>query len=183
MKLPFASILFTILVAIVSAKEETVEAGGGLRGLRASCSRTCYLPTQSGNCYGAIPKWSFNSRTGRCERFTYGGCGGNGNRFDSQAQCNNRCGGCSRRPRPTPGPKPRPPAPQPTRPAPRPTPSPVNCQKCRQPVQPGNCYGNFPKWAYNPRTKTCGRFTYGGCGGNGNNFSSQAQCSSSCRGC
>ena len=31
-------------------------------------------PKVMGNCYAAIPKWSFAN--GRCEKFTYGGCGG-----------------------------------------------------------------------------------------------------------
>ena len=31
-------------------------------------------PKVMGMCYAAIPKWSFAN--GRCEKFTYGGCGG-----------------------------------------------------------------------------------------------------------
>jgi hypothetical protein len=29
----------------------------------------------------------------QCEKFTYGGCKGNLNNFDTQAECENRCGG------------------------------------------------------------------------------------------
>jgi hypothetical protein len=34
----------------------------------------------------------YNSLTGNCERFLYGGCGGNRNRFETLARCWERCG-------------------------------------------------------------------------------------------
>ena len=39
--------------------------------------------------YGAVWYFEFNSRT--CRRFLYGGCDGNGNKFDSREDCENRC--------------------------------------------------------------------------------------------
>ena len=33
------------------------------------------------SCYAMIPSWYYNSKTGSCEKFFYGGCNGNANRF------------------------------------------------------------------------------------------------------
>ena len=37
--------------------------------------------------------WFYNRSSQACERFTYGGCGGNANRFWSQHACNQVCTG------------------------------------------------------------------------------------------
>ena len=36
-------------------------------------------------------KFTFNMDEERCEMFAYGGCGGNGNRFDSLLDCHDAC--------------------------------------------------------------------------------------------
>ncbi|WP_405162065.1 BPTI/Kunitz domain-containing protein [Nocardia sp. NBC_01499] len=36
-------------------------------------------------------KWYHDSKTGTCKRFVYGGCQGNGNRFDSESECKQHC--------------------------------------------------------------------------------------------
>eukprot|EP00662_Eupelagonemidae_sp_cell21_P019674 gene19674-47849_t len=38
-----------------------------------------------------MPRWWFNAATGACEPFTYGGCGGNGNNFETPEQCESSC--------------------------------------------------------------------------------------------
>ncbi len=35
-------------------------------------------------------RFFFNAKTGNCEQFQYGGCGGNDNRFGSIEECQNR---------------------------------------------------------------------------------------------
>ena len=45
----------------------------------------------SGPCEALIPSFFFNPKSGRCERFNYGGCQGNKNRFRTEQECNDRC--------------------------------------------------------------------------------------------
>ena len=60
----------------------------------AECNSQCVcnLPKAPGLCLGYFPSWFFNSETGKCENFVYGGCRGNANRFYSKERCANRCG-------------------------------------------------------------------------------------------
>lgn len=53
----------------------------------------CYLPMIEGPCRGFILQWFYNLNTSRCEQFVYGGCGGNANRFNTKAKCQQRCAG------------------------------------------------------------------------------------------
>lgn len=53
---------------------------------------TCSLSVNSGPCQGTYPHWFFNSTSRQCEHFSYGGCGGNSNRFGSLQQCIDSCG-------------------------------------------------------------------------------------------
>ena len=51
----------------------------------------CSEPQDRGTCSDYSVKWFYNSTESRCTRFWYGGCGGNGNRFDSEEQCKMGC--------------------------------------------------------------------------------------------
>ena len=44
-----------------------------------------------GPCRGRFVRWYYDSDARRCRMFTYGGCRGNGNRFDSAEQCRRTC--------------------------------------------------------------------------------------------
>lgn len=46
-----------------------------------------------GDCDKSILAFFYNHETGACEQFQYTGCGGNGNRFDSQNECESQCTG------------------------------------------------------------------------------------------
>jgi hypothetical protein len=51
----------------------------------------CALPYETGDCLAAMPVFAFVD--GRCQPQTYGGCGGNDNRFWSIEECRARCEG------------------------------------------------------------------------------------------
>ena len=52
----------------------------------------CQHPIVSGLCLAYFPSWGYNTTSGQCEKFIYGGCGGNENRFCSQEECEYVCG-------------------------------------------------------------------------------------------
>ena len=57
-------------------------------------SEFCTLPRDGGTCTARFPlpiSWGYNPDTRLCERFVYGGCGGNDNRFDTGVQCLSVC--------------------------------------------------------------------------------------------
>ncbi|WP_234022637.1 BPTI/Kunitz domain-containing protein [Sorangium cellulosum] len=53
----------------------------------------CTLPQETGPCDAAIPSYWHDPSTGECVQFTYGGCDGNENRFESLAACQEACQG------------------------------------------------------------------------------------------
>jgi hypothetical protein len=48
------------------------------------------------------------------------------------------------------------------------------------PADIGPCFAAFPRFHYDPVTAGCREFTYGGCGGNLNNFMTRADCEQKC---
>ena len=51
----------------------------------------CELPMERGPCRAIVSSFGYNSVTNQCERFIYGGCGGNGNRFLTRDACEDQC--------------------------------------------------------------------------------------------
>lgn len=51
----------------------------------------CNLPKDSGPCRGYVVKYHYDSPSGRCAQFVYGGCEGSGNRFSSEEECEYVC--------------------------------------------------------------------------------------------
>lgn len=52
----------------------------------------CSLEAEPGPCEAAMRRYFYNSESGRCESFIYGGCDGNENNFKSFVECERTCG-------------------------------------------------------------------------------------------
>uniref|UniRef100_A0A8C3HA69 BPTI/Kunitz inhibitor domain-containing protein n=1 Tax=Chrysemys picta bellii TaxID=8478 RepID=A0A8C3HA69_CHRPI len=51
----------------------------------------CQLPMQPGPCQAYVSRYFYNSVTKKCEKFRYGGCQGNWNRFTTKDECLETC--------------------------------------------------------------------------------------------
>jgi hypothetical protein len=73
--------------------------GEGPMGMSYDCTERqpaesclCSLPPDTGPCDQVVPRWFHNPASGECEMFTWGGCGGNANNFETQEACEAACG-------------------------------------------------------------------------------------------
>ena len=128
----------------------------------------CFLSNEHGPCAERHMKWYYDRTDGICKQFQYGGCEGNGNRFQSKEECDYRCGEVqgtfiSRF---------------------------LNKQvyqifvsvdPCTMPKVVGPCNDVVKQFYYEPRTDTCEEFEYSGCVGNKNRFEDQSSCETKCR--
>uniref|UniRef100_A0A0K0DYG9 BPTI/Kunitz inhibitor domain-containing protein n=1 Tax=Strongyloides stercoralis TaxID=6248 RepID=A0A0K0DYG9_STRER len=65
---------------------------------QAECERTCpeelcLLTVDSGACNNSTTRYAFDRSLQRCTAFTYSGCGGNANNFETISDCLDTCGG------------------------------------------------------------------------------------------
>jgi len=75
-----------------TAGSVVVGGRGGTAGAGGEPS-TCFLAPDPGPCEASIPRYAFNPDTGLCHPFTYGGCDGNANNFETVERCYATCGG------------------------------------------------------------------------------------------
>jgi hypothetical protein len=102
-----------------------------------------------------LPRYFFNQSNRQCEEFSYTGCSGNLNNFQSLDECIVFC---------------RPLTPNSRDPL----------QICAQPKVVGPCRAAWQRFYFNTTHGRCERFTYGGCDGNQNNFDSEIDCEQTC---
>jgi hypothetical protein len=61
-----------------------------LRECKAACELDiCTLASDPGPCEAIVPRWAYNGHF--CEEFTYGGCLGNANNFETREACEAAC--------------------------------------------------------------------------------------------
>jgi len=77
-------------------------------GSRTRNDSVCRLPKDVGPCKAAMLRYFYNADTGSCEQFTYGGCQGNANNFETIEACREACKGKPSNAGPCPGIEPRP---------------------------------------------------------------------------
>ena len=112
----------------------------------------CYLPKVAGPCKGMYEKWYFDQQWRKCMPFRYGGCLGNGNRYDSEVACQESCLHAETE----------------------------KLDICSQPLEPGPCRGSFQRFYYDSQLGSCHAFNYTGCKGNRNRFMDSGSCEAAC---
>nr|XP_057913670.1 protein AMBP-like isoform X2 [Doryrhamphus excisus] len=86
----------TVELELQRVKRDVVMAladmdGSGDDTLNFNDSATCTLPAETGPCFGMHQRFFYNSSSLSCQLFKYGGCLGNGNNFQTEKECLQRC--------------------------------------------------------------------------------------------
>ncbi|XP_019901254.1 kunitz-type protease inhibitor 2 isoform X2 [Esox lucius] len=133
----------------------------------------CEAGAKTGPCRASHRRFYYDSSTSTCQPFTYGGCSGNKNNYETREQCLNTC-----------------------------TVTVVPSKGRRGPgedkhtedkgveyhdacmVLPdsGPCRAAFSMFYHDPSTSSCQSFHYGGCKGNGNRYGTLEECMARCTG-
>ena len=130
--------------------------GGNLNNFQTleNCYSRCVCanPKDVGQGPHKISRYFYNAETEKCEMFDYQGLGGNTNRFLSESQCKNTCERATLKNR---------------------------CRK--RPAIGTNCDKNSTvMYYYDKHCDCCRQFTYLGCDGNRNRFSTMELCQQTC---
>lgn len=130
-------------------------------------SHVCSLAHDAGSCERKEFRYYYNSLERRCKLFVYGGCKGNQNNFVSEIDCLKRCGDESAIA---------------GLPDLNTQPQLQEIDQCSQVKDEGICPGNVPRFYFDQSAQRCLLFSYGGCGGNTNNFLTEDSCIGTCGG-
>ena len=87
-------------------------------------------------CLALMKKWTYSKKDGSCVQYTYGGCRGTPNLFDSQGECEAACKSKSSLHR--------------------------SADVCSLPLSVGPCKAMKPSFGFNKETGRCEAFIYGG---------------------
>eukprot|EP00096_Caligus_rogercresseyi_P006698 TRINITY_DN23427_c0_g1_i1.p1 TRINITY_DN23427_c0_g1~~TRINITY_DN23427_c0_g1_i1.p1 ORF type:complete len:298 (+),score=48.37 TRINITY_DN23427_c0_g1_i1:1-894(+) len=121
----------------------------------------CSLPLDVGPCRLSLPAFYFNTETNRCESFSFGGCQGNSNRFDTLKDCQLACHQSSQDDALNPS---------------------LKSETCKEPPTSGenSCEALIPKFTFNYESLSCESYNYGGCFGTENLYDSITECMGAC---
>ncbi|XP_067405156.1 tissue factor pathway inhibitor isoform X2 [Emydura macquarii macquarii] len=146
----------------------------------------CFLEQDPGICRGYISRYFYNKESQQCEKFKYGGCLGNQNNFKALEECQIACqdnsnslqfdhqeehpvtmSNSSSVAKPSEFPRLFGPSRVPS--------------LCMTPAERGLCKANEKRFFYDNSDGKCHPFSYSGCGGNENNFTSKKSCLRICK--
>uniref|UniRef100_A0A670HX63 Tissue factor pathway inhibitor n=1 Tax=Podarcis muralis TaxID=64176 RepID=A0A670HX63_PODMU len=113
----------------------------------------CVMRRDRGLCKANEKRFFYNLTTGKCHPFNYSGCGGNENNFTSRKSCLQMCK----------------------------KESVLLPSLCVMRRDRGLCKANEKRFFYSLTTGKCHPFSYSGCGGNENNFTSRKSCLQMCK--
>ncbi|CAH2037680.1 unnamed protein product, partial [Iphiclides podalirius] len=153
-----------------SSPDTVVESSSSLTFTKASGRRVafadiwnwehwCQLQRKTGNCSESVMRYYYDTQVDQCINFTYSGCGGNENNFDSTKICERFCIG-----------------------APYTTLKDDGINFCGIQPDAGICLHLTTKYYYDVNSDNCKEFKYGGCGGNRNRFDNMRSCKRECGG-
>nr|VZI50020.1 unnamed protein product [Spirometra erinaceieuropaei] len=69
--------LFVLLIVLTA----------GALGEEEASVDICNIPIKKGRCRARLERYGYNSETGKCKKFIFGGCDENENNFHSKKEC------------------------------------------------------------------------------------------------
>ncbi|RNA30102.1 papilin isoform X1, partial [Brachionus plicatilis] len=102
------------------------------------------------DCLQNLTRFYYDASSASCKSFSYSGCYGNGNNFQSLEECDRKCQ------------------------------IPLLFEKCSFIPNKGPCRGDHERWYFDSRVGQCKTFSYGGCMITKNNHLSEDDCFNSC---
>ncbi|KAL1446949.1 hypothetical protein MTO96_044439, partial [Rhipicephalus appendiculatus] len=105
-----------------------------------------------GPCRASVRRYHYDNATSTCKEFTYGGCEGNSNNYETFEECRASC-----------------------------NPATEYEAKCLARPEVGPCRAHSVAWAYNATLGECKSFIYGGCDGNENKYGTKEKCEAACK--
>ncbi|XP_063706163.1 kunitz-type serine protease inhibitor A-like [Culicoides brevitarsis] len=118
----------------------------------------CRGGSDRGLCDANINRFFYDEPSNTCQPFYWSGCGGNNNNFVLQGDCERQC---VQKPKLRPRDHPK-------------------LKRCYLKPDEGPGRANFKRYYYDPATRRCQEFYYGGRNGNDNRFDTFEECHEKC---